>query len=367
MSDLQEALAATGIVGKSLSVADFSKTINRELRNGLDENYRIPDTSQGVAQTYLTYLSGHRPQDLWRFVTPDYRKASIWLMLNSGDNVDMTKVVKTAEAYMENNPPPVALSPGWFGLTYINVVWQDKMVSGMLMSIAGGYLTVLLLMVFLLRSTTWGLLAMAPLTCTMLVIYGVLGLAGKPYDMPVAVLSSLSIGLSIDFTIHFLVRIRHITSQTGSWQRAMEIMFGAPARAIIRNMLVIAIGFLPLLLAPLVPYNTVGTLIAVILMVSGIATIILLTAVLKTWSNSFFPMSYGRRTTVLCYRDAAFAGIIGIMIVVVAFRSFIALEWSNLLWFLLGATIPLIIGLRTCRKTQASLGEPSGSGQAETA
>ena len=361
ISDLQEVLAATGIVGKSISVADYSKTVYRELLGGNSEDYRIPETAQGVAQTYLTTQSGHRPQDLWRFVTPDYRKSSIWVLLNSGDNVDMSRVVEVVEAYMHDNPPPVVLSPRWFGLTYINVVWQEKMVSGMIDSIASGYLAVLILMVFLLRSTLWGLLAMVPLTCTMLVIYGVLGLVGKPYDMPVAVLSSLSIGLAVDFTIHFLVRIRHVVSQTGSWQRAMEIMFAEPVRAILRNMLVVAVGFLPLLAAPLVPYNTVGTLIAIILLTSGILTILILGAVLKTWDRQFFPMRYARRTTIFLCRDAVFVGVTGALFISVTFQSLFAWEQANLPWFLLAVSAPILYGLYTCRKSRATDGESSGS------
>ena len=361
ISDLQDVLATTGIVGKSISVADFSKTVYRELLGGQSEDYRIPATAQGVAQTYLTMQSGHRPQDLWRFVTPDYRKASIWVLLNSGDNVDMSRVVTAVEAYMNDNPPPVALTPGWFGLNYINVVWQGKMVSGMVNSIASGYLAVLLLMVFLLRSTLWGLLAMVPLTCTMLVIYGVLGLVGKPYDMPVAVLSSLSIGLAVDFTIHFLVRMRHLVSQTGSWQRAMELMFSEPVRAILRNMLVVAVGFLPLLAAPLVPYNTVGTLIAVILLTSGILTILILGAVLKTWESRFFPMRDSRRVTTFGCRDAFFVGVVGAVFVTVTFNSFFAWERPYLPWFLLAVSVPLLFGLYACKKSRAVAGQPSGS------
>jgi predicted RND superfamily exporter protein/CRP-like cAMP-binding protein len=361
ISGLQHVLADTGIVGKSISVADFSKTVYRELLGGKSEDYRIPETAQGVAQTYLTTQSGHRPQDLWHFVTPDYRKASIWMLLNSGDNVDMSRVERAVNAYMNENPPPVGLSPGWFGLTYINVIWQEKMVSGMLNSIASGYLAVLLLMVFLLRSTLWGILAMVPLTCTMLIIYGALGLAGKPYDMPVAVLSSLSIGLAVDFTIHFLVRIRHVVSQTGSWQRAMEIMFAEPVRAILRNMLVVAVGFLPLLAAPLVPYNTVGTLIAIILLTSGTLTIFIMGAVLKTWDNRFFPMCYERRTTVFLCRDAVFVGMVGALFITVTIHSFFSWEQVYLPLYLLAVSIPLLYGLYTCRKSRAFHVKPSGS------
>ena len=41
--------------------------------------FRIPDTAAAVAQTLLVFQNSHRPQDLWHFVTPDFRRASIWV------------------------------------------------------------------------------------------------------------------------------------------------------------------------------------------------------------------------------------------------------------------------------------------------
>jgi len=58
-------------------------------------------------------------------------------------------------------------------------------------------------------------------------------------------------------------------------------MFGEPSRAITRNVIVIAVGFLPLLLSNLIPYKTVGALLASILVLSGIVTLLLLPALIQ--------------------------------------------------------------------------------------
>jgi predicted RND superfamily exporter protein len=352
LAELQAALADMDVVGKAVSVADFSMTVNRELRGGAAEDYRIPGTAQGVAQTLLTYQNSHRPQDLWHSVTPDFRKAVLWVMLNSGDNRDMTGVVEAVDAYMDANPPPVGMSAKWFGLTYINVIWQEKMVSGMLASIAGSFLAVLALMILLLRSTLWGLLAMIPLSATLLLIYGVLGLAGQPYDMPVAVLSSLSIGLAVDFTIHFLVRIRHYASQTGSPTEAHDLAFGEPAIAISRNLLVVAIGFLPLLFAPLVPYQTVGTLIATILFASGIATLLIVPACLRAWEGRFFPSIDSRRTTLFGVRDGIVVGALVVMLLGVNIQPHLDETGRVVVWVVLtvGLAVTLLFKIIVKRK-----------------
>ncbi|MCI5224365.1 MAG: RND transporter, partial [Candidatus Electrothrix sp. AR4] len=183
-------------------------------------------------------------------------------------------------------PPPVEMSHDWAGLTYINVVWQEKMVSGMRDSFISSFAVVFIMMAFLFRSPIWGLLAMVPLTFTIGFIYGIIGLIGKDYDMPVAVLSSLALGLAVDFAIHFLQRTRMTMAKTGDWAAAIRDMFDDPARAILRNIIVIAIGFTPLLLAPLVPYQTVGIFLATIMFYSGFATLWILPAlltVMKGW------------------------------------------------------------------------------------
>ena len=277
---LQQALLKTGKVGKTNALPDVVKVVNRELRSGEPGDYRLPDSANGVAQTLMQYQSSHRPQDLWHMVTPDLRNTAIWLQLTSGDNQDMSAVIEAMDAYLAANPPPDGVQVRWAGKTFINVVWQSEMVTGMLYSLLGAFVAVFLMMTALFRSLRYGLIAMLPLSVTILAVYGLIGWIGKDYDMPIAVLSSLTLGLSVDFAIHFIERMRALVEQTGSFAEAGRKLFEEPARAISRNAIVIALGFTPLFLAPLVPYITVGAFMASIMAISGLATLLLLPAVM---------------------------------------------------------------------------------------
>lgn len=278
---LQADLEASGLVGKSNALPDLVKTVYRELAGGDPADFRIPDSVPGVAQALLQFQSSHRPQDLWHMVTPDFRRAVVWLQLTSGDNQDMTAVIRHVDAFLASHPAPEGMAVRWAGKTYLNVVWQDAMVKGMVSSLAGAFVTVLVMMIVLFRSFGYGLLAMLPLTITITFIYGLIGWTGKDYDMPIAVLSALTLGLSIDFAIHFIERFRESLAQRGGFRAAIAEMFEEPARAISRNAIVIAVGFTPLLLAPLVPYITVGVFLATIMAVSAIVTLVMLPAVLQ--------------------------------------------------------------------------------------
>jgi len=286
---LQTEAEALPLVGKTSSIADVVKTVYRELISGEEKDYRIPSSTEGVAQTLLQFQSSHRPNDLWHLVSPDYREGAIWVQLKSGDNQDMVSVKNDLDAFLAQNPPPEGLRAQWAGLTFLNTVWQDEMVGGMLESLMGAFVIVFLMMMILFRSPVYGALAMIPLTITIVFTYGLIGLVGKDYDMPVAVLSSLTLGLSVDFAIHFLERARAIQRETGDWRETMSLMFQEPGRAITRNAIVIAIGFLPLLGAPLVPYNTVGFLMAAIMAVSSVVTVVLLPAIMMQIQNRLSP------------------------------------------------------------------------------
>lgn len=399
------------LVGKSNSVTDIVQTVHRELMVGVkrdghviteEEAMRVPDTRGGVAQSLLQFQNSHRPQDLWHFVTPDYRTGVVWLQLTSGDNRDMTQVTQgvndwlrfwkadkaEAEKMVENDPDrfvpvlrsidaytrgpgskelrhtlvedPVAavsilkdemapllpeqeLRHDWFGLTHINVVWQEKMVKGMLQAFLGSFLAVFLMMTLLYRSALWGALCMAPLTVTVAMIYGLIGLVGKAYDMPVAVLSALSLGLAVDYAIHFLTRSRMMYEEYGSWDKTSGPVFGEPARAIARNAIVVGIGFLPLILAPLVPYQTVGLFIAAILFLAGVTTMLILPAAITLLENKLFPRT--RRACMVCNRATCAISILaGIALVWINIRQFISVKWTAMSWISAGVIIVLAGG-----------------------
>ena len=288
MAGLQKHLESLGLIGKSHSVVDVVRKVNQELIDGKAENFRVPDKFQGISECYLQYQQSHRPHDLWHLVTPDYMQANIQMQFPNGDSMNTKATVEATADYLTKNPPPMELSANWAGLHYINLVLEDRLVWGFLKSLLGSFLIVLILTTYLFRSPLWGFLCMIPLSITLLMIYGIVGITGKDYDLPIAVLSALSIGMAVDFAIHFLQRSRVTYMELGSWQTVAPRMFGEPARAISRNVLVIAIGFLPLLVASLVPYKTTGVLLFMILSCSGLVTLFVLPAVLKTWEGVFF-------------------------------------------------------------------------------
>ncbi len=305
LKSLQDYLAGLPTVGKTSSAVDALEKASYELqyqplpaaadpdkvaliKQQNDENFSIPTTAAANGQVF-NQLEGMKKKDsLFHLITRDYQEANLWVQLKSGDNQDMEAVDGDVQRFLNQNPPPFAIKSGWAGLTYINVIWQEKMVKGMLNSLVGSFIIVLIMMMVLFRSPIYGVLAMIPLSTTIAFIYGLIGLVGKDYDMPAAVLSALTLGLSVDFSIHFLQRAREMQKNHGTWKKAIIQMFKEPAMAISRNAITISVGFTPLLLAPLVPYKTVGFFLAAIMAISWMATLFILAALVTMLQKFLF-------------------------------------------------------------------------------
>jgi predicted RND superfamily exporter protein len=303
---LQDEVVSQPNVGAASSVVDVVKKVQYELLNREAGSNTLADTREKIAQYLFLYeMSGGTPDDLFKLITPAQDRVNIWVQMPRGDNREVRAVVEAADAWIATNPPPAGLNVQWAGLSYINVKWQQLMVSGMGRALAGSWVVVLIMMVLLFRSLRMGLLAMVPLTATIVVTYGWVGLSGRNYDMPIAVLSSLSLGLSVDFAIHFLQRTRDtFRHHNERFDLAMDEMFHEPAQALMRNIVVISLGFVPMFFATLVPYVTVGAFFFAIMIISGAATFLIMPAAL-----SFFPAHViaGRRSGKASVQPAASA------------------------------------------------------------
>ncbi len=342
IAKLQKYLSEKGDVGKSTSLADITKKVYFELTGADQAYYAIPKTRQAVAQCLFSFESSHKPDDLFHFVTPDYSRLNLWLQLKSGDNQVMARVEKDTEKYLKENALPFDVSHNWSGLTYINMVWQDKMVVGMLWNFIGSFIIVLLMMTILLRSVLAGLVAMIPMTVTVLLIYGLLGLTGKEYDMPVAVLSALTLGLAIDFAIHFIERAKALYAENGTWEKTSEEMFLGPYRAILRNALVVSIGFLPLFVSPLVPYNTVGFFMFAIMLFASIGTLLILPAIVSAHPGVIF-YEPNNRFLKTCPQCMLLSVVISISVAYILV-AYTGAKWNTAVTLAVACVVVLAIG-----------------------
>jgi predicted RND superfamily exporter protein len=283
---LQRELEKDPRVGRTFSVADYVKRINRVLHDDAAAFERVPDSAEEVGQYLFLLGTSAKPSDLDNVVDYPFQRANVLLQLRSWDAGVMADVLDRAHAYLAEHPFANGATVHPAGIAYFNLVWSNEVLWGMIESFVVGLLLVLVLLVVQTRSLMWGVLTFLPLLFTITVIYGVVGLVGKDFDMPIAVLSTLSLGLAVDFAIHFVGRFQQRYREHGDVHAALVWTVARPGKGIFLNAALFALGFAVMIFADLTPYITVGVLMAVIMLLSALMSVIYLPGLIHLFRAS---------------------------------------------------------------------------------
>lgn len=285
IESLQRELEKAAVVGKTHSVVDLVKRINRVLHNDDPGFDRVPDSATEIAQYLFLFGMSAKPSDLNNVVDYPFQSANIVVQLRSWDAGVMQGVLDRAKAHLTMSPLPEGTTLRPAGIAYFNLVWNDEVLWGMVTSFLSGLALVLILLVLETRSLRWGLLCFVPLFFTIAVIYGMVGLVGKDFDMPVAVLSTLSLGLAIDFAVHFVGRFQQHYATHSKLDDSLVWTLARPGKGIFRNAILFALGFVVMVFAHLTPYITVGVLMAAIMLLSSISSLVFLPALVRIFDK----------------------------------------------------------------------------------
>jgi hypothetical protein len=281
LEGLQKHLEGLSVVGKTMSVADYVKRINRVLHDDDPAYDVVPDSKETIGQYLFLFSMSAKPADLDNVVDYPFRKANIWVQMKTWDAQAMRDVTKAVNEYKAAHPIDMQFKPA--GIAYFNLVWNDEVLLDMLKGFIVALVVVFFILAFDFRSFRWAVVGYVPLLFTIVFIYGVVGFIGKDFDMPISVLSTLSLGMAVDFAIHFVSRFRKRREEAADAESLSESLLwtaARPGKGIMRNALLFASAFSVMLFAPLTPYVTVGAFIVSMMLLSSILTIIFLPALI---------------------------------------------------------------------------------------
>jgi predicted RND superfamily exporter protein len=87
------------MVGNSFSLADYLKRMNKVMHADDEKFNRIPESSDLVAQYLLLYEMSGDPDNLWKVVNYDYKKANLTFQLKSDNSKVLNETIALIEKY----------------------------------------------------------------------------------------------------------------------------------------------------------------------------------------------------------------------------------------------------------------------------
>lgn len=149
-----------------------------------------------------------------------------------------------------------------------------------------------LLIVFIILSVAFksafaGLFGVIPLGVTVLFNYGIMGIFGIKLDMSTAMVGSIAVGIGIDYTIHFISSYTKFSKIESCIHNATKRSLKSSGKAIIFNALSVAAGFTVLVRSSFNPLMYLGILITITMLISSMASITVMPAILNTFRPKF--------------------------------------------------------------------------------
>jgi hypothetical protein len=147
-------------------------------------------------------------------------------------------------------------------------------------SFLAAFFVVTALLVLLMRSLRLGLFSMIPNLLPIVFGIAFMGLAGIPLDPGTVMIGAIALGIVVDDTVHFMVRLRRHLAAGDDVTVAIRGGIAEVGRPIIITSMVLVTAFLMLMLASFTPNIHFGLVAAVVILVALLADLVLLPAAL---------------------------------------------------------------------------------------
>jgi uncharacterized protein len=212
MAATQRFLEAEPHVGKTLSLADFIRRMNRAMHADEPAYDRIPESRELVAQYLLAYSLSGELEDLDSYVDDRYRSANILVLLKTDSTAYTQELISKLKTILPAEfGGQVRIEFG--GDLAETAALTETIVHEKLLNIVQIAAVILVITSLVFRSLMAGILVLVPLALAVLANFGLMGLLGIRLNIATSVISAMAVGLGADYAIYLVYRLREELDQ----------------------------------------------------------------------------------------------------------------------------------------------------------
>ncbi|MCP4197320.1 MAG: MMPL family transporter [Proteobacteria bacterium] len=260
------------IAGQPLTLETVKSAINKALPRTSE---RDPEglvltadmIASGLAMSYNSVRAG-------RLVDP---------VLQAADITDASEELKTrilwaltdlgapAFGFPDNTEKASKITAAVTGQPIINVAFCNSTIRNQFKSLIVAFIILSFILMVSFRSVSTSAKALVPSMFMLAGAVGIMGAAAIPLDISTSMIAAIALGIGVDYAIHFLWRRR----RRGE---SLAVTTAKVGPSIASNAVQVSAGFAVLALSDMVPMQRFGLLVAVTMILSAVATFILLPA-----------------------------------------------------------------------------------------
>ncbi|MCD6585953.1 MAG: MMPL family transporter [Desulfobacteraceae bacterium] len=270
--------------------SDFIKTMHMAMNNDDPAFFKIPDNDMDISD-YLEIFSDDddnsdgRIDQFEPYVDTDFRACNVLARLGEhGDTLLGTlgtkKIFKKISAHLDQ-VLPAGYSYKITGHPSLLVKSAAYIVNGQIRSLLLTLLVIGIMILFLLKDFKASLLSLIPMTVAVIINFGIMGWFGIYLDIATSTIATITIGIGVDDTIHFLNTFRYYRKLGEEVDAALQHTLQVAGKAILFTSFALIFGFSVLGLSTFKPLILFGLLMMITMVATTIGALIVLPSAIK--------------------------------------------------------------------------------------
>jgi predicted RND superfamily exporter protein len=275
MVALQDFMELDEKVSISYSIGNIVEQMHRTVMDDDPAFETIPDSRDKVNNLFTMYSMSGDPDDFSSMVDYNYEIGLVTALSKVMSTNEIFDYVESMDAYIIDNVNPDLK----INVTGMMVVFRDLVIliiKSSIFSITFSLFVIGLIASVFFKRILWGVLAVIPLTSAVIINFGFMGYFGIELSHITAILSSIIIGVGVDFAIHYIAQFRRLSRTVSIDKLSKEVVDDVGYPIILdaaSNM-----GFGALLFSAFLPIQYIGGLMVFAMVSTSLGTLTVLSA-----------------------------------------------------------------------------------------
>ena len=275
MLRLQKELERYPQVRTSYSIANVVEQMHRTVMDDDPAYEKIPESREKINNLFTMYSMSGDPDDFSSMIDYDYNIGLVTAFSTNLSTQETLNIVESTQKFMKGIFSKATL----IDFTGMIVITRDlitMLINSTIVSIIFSLIIIGIIASIFFKRILWGVLAVIPLTSAILINFGFMGYFGIELSHVTAILSSIIIGVGVDFAVHYIAQFRRLsrTIQKNELSRDVVDDVGYPIILDAASNM----GFGALLFSAFVPIQYIGGLMVFAMVSTSLGTLTVLAA-----------------------------------------------------------------------------------------
>ena len=267
-------------------VTDTFRQLNMSMHGDDPSEYRLPESRELAAQYLLLYeMSLPYGLDLDNQVDVDKSATRMFVSTKTLSSNEVLALDRRSLQWLADNAPNIARAES-SGTTLMFAYFGRRNIVSMLIGTTVALVGISFVLIFALRSLRLGLASLVPNLVPGALGFGIWGLAVGEVGISLSLVTTMTLGIVVDDTVHFLSKYRRARRELGcASPDAVRVAFRTVGRALLTTSVVLVAGFIVVSLSSFELNAGMGKLTALVIALALAADFFLLPPLLMKFDR----------------------------------------------------------------------------------